>query len=145
MSIFASHSTNINNTETNGGNSIPTSIFRPNNRTAFTYFLSDRLTISRKRQLAGRRLPHNKGLMKSHSHIKPIRLIPALHIIKIGGHGAMDYGREVVVPLVEEIGEASKDHKLLIVTGGGVRVRHILDIGIDLGMPTGVPVSFPVK
>ncbi len=23
-------------------------------------------------------------------------------------------------------------------TGGGVRVRHILDIGIDLGMPTGV-------
>jgi molybdenum storage protein len=27
---------------------------------------------------------------------------------------------------------------LLVVTGGGVRVRHILDIGIDLGMPTGV-------
>jgi len=79
-----------------------------------------------------------KGLMKSHAHIKPIRLIPDLHVIKIGGHGAMDYGREVVVPLVEEIGEASKDHKLLIVTGGGVRVRHILDIGIDLGMPTGV-------
>jgi molybdenum storage protein len=25
-----------------------------------------------------------------------------------------------------------------VVTGGGVRVRHILDIGIDLGMPTGV-------
>jgi len=79
-----------------------------------------------------------KGLMKSHSHIKPIRLMPDLQVIKIGGHGAMDYGRDVVVPLVEEIGEASKNHKLLIVTGGGVRVRHILDIGIDLGMPTGV-------
>ncbi|MGE4543583.1 MAG: hypothetical protein AB7D06_05675 [Pedobacter sp.] len=79
-----------------------------------------------------------KGLMKSHAHIKPMRLIPDLHVIKVGGHGTMDYGREVVMPLVKEIGEASKDHKLLIVTGGGVRVRHILDIGIDLGMPTGV-------
>lgn len=79
-----------------------------------------------------------KGLMQSHAHIKPIRLIPDLHVIKIGGHGAMDYGREVVIPLVQEIGELAKDHKLLIVTGGGVRVRHILDIGIDLGMPTGV-------
>lgn len=79
-----------------------------------------------------------KGLMKSQAHIKPIRLIPDLHVIKVGGHGTIDYGREVVIPLVKEIGEASKDFKLLVVTGGGVRVRHILDIGIDLGMPTGV-------
>jgi Uridylate kinase len=27
---------------------------------------------------------------------------------------------------------------MLIVTGGGVRVRHIMDVGLDLGMPTGV-------
>jgi molybdenum storage protein len=79
-----------------------------------------------------------KGLMKKHAHIKPIRLIPDLHVIKIGGHGTMDYGREVVIPLVQEIGALAENHKLLVVTGGGVRVRHILDIGIDLGMPTGV-------
>jgi molybdenum storage protein len=79
-----------------------------------------------------------KGLMKQQAKIKPLRLIPDLNVIKIGGHGTIDYGRDVVVPLVEEIGELSKSHKLLIVTGGGVRVRHILDIGIDLGMPTGV-------
>jgi len=79
-----------------------------------------------------------KHLMKQHAHIKTIRLIPDLHIIKIGGHGTIDYGRQVVIPLMEEIGELSKTHKLLVVTGGGVRVRHILDIGIDLGMPTGV-------
>jgi molybdenum storage protein len=79
-----------------------------------------------------------KGLMQRHAHIKPMRLIPDLNVIKVGGHGTIDYGREVVVPLVEEIGEISRDHKLLVVTGGGVRVRHILDIGIDLGMPTGV-------
>jgi molybdenum storage protein len=79
-----------------------------------------------------------KGLMQRHAHIKPMRLIPDLNVIKVGGHGTIDYGREVVVPLVEEVGEISRSHKLLIVTGGGVRVRHILDIGIDLGMPTGV-------
>lgn len=86
-----------------------------------------------------------KGLMKSHSHIKPMRLIPDLQVVKVGGHGAMDYGREVVVPLVEEIGAASKNFKMLVVTGGGVRVRHILDIGIDLGMPTGVLAELAAK
>jgi len=67
-----------------------------------------------------------------------MRLVPDLHVVKIGGHGAIDYGREVVLPLLEEIGELSKSHQILVVTGGGARVRHILDIGIDLGMPTGV-------
>src|SRR6185369_455507 len=79
-----------------------------------------------------------KGLMRQHAGINQLSLVPDLHVIKIGGHGAIDYGREVVIPLMEEIGELSKKHKLMVVTGGGVRVRHILDIGIDLGMPTGV-------
>jgi len=79
-----------------------------------------------------------KGLMKQHAKVPQLRLVPDLNVIKIGGHGIIDYGREVVLPLMEEIGELSKKHKILVVTGGGVRVRHILDIGIDLGMPTGV-------
>ena len=78
-----------------------------------------------------------KGLMKRHT-VEQIRLVPQLNVVKIGGHGIIDYGREVVLPLMEEIGELSRKEKMLIVTGGGVRVRHILDIGIDLGMPTGV-------
>jgi molybdenum storage protein len=79
-----------------------------------------------------------KGLMHKHEHIKPIRLMPDLQVVKIGGHGTIDFGRDVVLPLMEEIGGVSRQHKMLVVTGGGVRVRHILDIGIDLGMPTGV-------
>jgi molybdenum storage protein len=78
-----------------------------------------------------------KGLMRRHT-VEQIRLVPQLNVVKIGGHGIIDYGREVVLPLMEEIGELSRQEKLLVVTGGGVRVRHILDIGIDLGMPTGV-------
>jgi len=79
-----------------------------------------------------------KGLMHRYKGITPLRLVPDLNVVKIGGHGVIDYGREVVMPLVSEIGALSKQHKILVVTGGGARVRHILDIGIDLGMPTGV-------
>lgn len=79
-----------------------------------------------------------RGLMRQHADVETLRLVPDLHVVKVGGHGVIDYGREVVLPLMAEIGELSKRHKLLVVTGGGVRVRHILDLGIDLGMPTGV-------
>jgi len=86
-----------------------------------------------------------KGLMHRHKGIAPLRLVPELNVVKIGGHGIIDYGREVVMPLMEELGELSRRHKLLVVTGGGVRVRHILDIGIDLGMPTGVLAELASK
>ncbi len=79
-----------------------------------------------------------KGLFQKIDVVPQVRIVPELNVVKIGGHGIIDYGRAVVVPLMEEIGQLSKDNKLLVVTGGGVRVRHILDIGIELGMPTGV-------
>lgn len=80
-----------------------------------------------------------KGMMKMKRKApEQIRIAPDINVVKIGGHGAIDYGREVMHPLCEEIGELSKKHKLLVVTGGGGRVRHIMDIGMDLGMPTGV-------
>ena len=74
-----------------------------------------------------------------------IRIAPELNVVKIGGHGAIDYGREVMYPLCEEIGELSKKHQILVVTGGGGRVRHIMDIGMDLGMPTGVLAELSAK
>jgi molybdenum storage protein len=86
-----------------------------------------------------------KGLTGKRHGVEQLRLVPDLNVVKIGGHGTIDYGREVVLPLMEEIGELSLEHKMLIVTGGGVRVRHILDIGIDLGMPTGVLAELAAK
>lgn len=74
-----------------------------------------------------------------------IRILPELNVIKIGGHGIIDYGRDVVLPLVEELGTLSERHQLLIITGGGVRVRHVMDIGLDLGMPTGVLADLTSK
>ncbi|HTY15229.1 MAG TPA: uridylate kinase [Methanoregulaceae archaeon] len=79
-----------------------------------------------------------KSLLRAYRDRPRLRLLPELNVVKIGGHGIIDYGREVLLPLVEEIGRLSATNKMLVVTGGGVRVRHILDIGLDLGMPTGV-------
>ncbi len=74
-----------------------------------------------------------------------VRILPGLNVIKIGGHGIIDYGHDVVLPLVQELGSLSTQNELLIVTGGGVRVRHIMDIGLDLGMPTGVLAELTSK
>ncbi len=79
-----------------------------------------------------------RALIESTAIERPYRITPELNVIKIGGHSAIDYGRKVVMPLLEEIGRLSKEHQLLVVTGGGTRVRHIMDIGLDLDMPTGV-------
>lgn len=79
-----------------------------------------------------------RGLIEGYGKRESVRIAPELNVVKIGGHGLIDYGAQVVEPLMDEIGKLCKKHKLLIVTGGGVRVRHILDIGIDLNLPTGV-------
>src|SRR5512137_186914 len=86
-----------------------------------------------------------KGMKRKRSDSEQIRIAPEINVIKIGGHGAIDYGREIMHPLCEEIGQVSKKHKLLVVTGGGGRVRHIMDIGMDLGMPTGVLAELSAK
>lgn len=90
-----------------------------------------------KSKLTGETLVRN-ALMKATAISKPYQLTPELNVIKIGGHGIIDYGKPVVQPLMEEIGGLSGKHQLLMVTGGGTRVRHIMDIGLDLGMPIGV-------
>lgn len=79
-----------------------------------------------------------KGLLRAYEGRTQLRMMPDLNVVKIGGHGIIDYGKEVLLPLLTEIGELSRENQILVVTGGGVRVRHILDVGLDLGMPTGV-------
>lgn len=86
-----------------------------------------------------------KGLFDRYCDRPLVRILPNLNVIKIGGHGIIDYGRDVVLPLVEELGTLSKDNQMLVITGGGVRVRHIMDIGLDLGMPTGVLAELTSK
>jgi molybdenum storage protein len=67
-----------------------------------------------------------------------IRLLPWLDVVVLGGRSIIDRGRDVVGPVVEELRGALAEHRLLILTGPGIRARHILSVGLDLGLPTGV-------
>jgi molybdenum storage protein len=67
-----------------------------------------------------------------------VRMLPDCHVVKVGGRSILDGGKASTYPLVEAIGVALADRKLIIGTGGGVRSRHVFSIGIDLGLPSGV-------
>jgi molybdenum storage protein len=49
----------------------------------------------------------------------------------------MDRGRDAILPIVDELRKLLPEHRLLILTGAGVRARHVYGVGIDLGLPVG--------
>jgi molybdenum storage protein len=67
-----------------------------------------------------------------------IPLLPWLNVVVIGGRSIMDMGRDAVLPVVDELRAALPEHRMLILTGPGIRGRHVLGVGLDLGLPTGV-------
>ena len=79
----------------------------------------------------------DKKVMSS-TETRVVPMLPFCHVLKIGGRSVIDNGKKAVYPLVEAIGRALGEFKLVIGTGGGVRSRHVTSIGMDLGMPTGV-------
>jgi molybdenum storage protein len=70
------------------------------------------------------------------------RLFPDVNVVKIGGQSICDRGKKALPGIVEEIAEVKERHKLLLMTGGGTRSRHIYAIGLELGMPTGIIAAF---
>lgn len=67
----------------------------------------------------------------------PIRVLPDVHVVKIGGQSIFDRGRAAVWPLVEELAACAKQHQIILGMGGGTRSRHAYSIGLELGLPTG--------
>lgn len=66
-----------------------------------------------------------------------VRMLPDVHVIKIGGRSIIDAGRAVAYPVVEALGGLLERERLILGVGGGVRSRHVFSIGLDLGLPTG--------
>lgn len=69
--------------------------------------------------------------------VQPIRLLPWLQVVKIGGRSIMDRGAEAILPIVDELRRLLPEHRLLILTGAGIRARHLYGVGLDLGLPVG--------
>jgi molybdenum storage protein len=66
------------------------------------------------------------------------RMHPDINVLKIGGQSIMDRGAKALFPILDVLIEAKEKYKILLMTGGGTRARHVYSIGVDLGMPTGV-------
>ncbi len=79
-----------------------------------------------------------KALLEETDVENVYRPLPHVNVVKIGGQSVIDRGREMVVPVLEELVAERDEHDLLILTGGGTRSRHAYAIAVDLGMPTGV-------
>jgi molybdenum storage protein len=67
---------------------------------------------------------------------RPIRILPWLQVIKIGGR-IMDRGADAILPIVDELRKLLPEHRLLILTGAGIRARHLYSVALDLGLPVG--------
>ena len=80
----------------------------------------------------------DKSLLASTDTGEIYRLMPDLTVVKIGGQSIIDRGSVALLPILDELVESRKSHKILISTGGGTRARHAYAIATDLGMPTGV-------
>ena len=65
-----------------------------------------------------------------------ILVLPWLTVVTIGGRAIIDRGRYAVLPVVDELRALLPEHRMLILTGAGIRARHVLGVGLDLGLPT---------
>ncbi len=80
----------------------------------------------------------SKEFLKTTESGEYFHMHPDINVMKIGGQSIMDRGAKAIFPIVDELVKLKEKHKLLLMTGGGTRARHVYNIGVDLGMPTGV-------
>jgi molybdenum storage protein len=80
----------------------------------------------------------SKELLKKTEASEYFRMHPDINVIKIGGQSIMDRGGKALFPILDALIRAKDSHKILLMTGGGTRARHVYSIGVGLGMPTGV-------
>jgi molybdenum storage protein len=80
----------------------------------------------------------SKKLLRQTEAKEYFHMHPDINIIKIGGQSIMDRGAKALFPILDVLMEAKDKYKILLMTGGGSRARHVYSIGVDLGMPPGV-------
>ncbi len=64
-------------------------------------------------------------------------ILPDVHVVHLGGASILDRGKAALLPLLDEIVECRKTHKIILGVGGGARMRHTYHVALDLGIPTG--------
>ncbi|UJX42029.1 uridine kinase [Desulfovibrio sp. JY] len=80
----------------------------------------------------------SRKLLSGQNRGEVFRMHPDVNVLKIGGQSIMDRGAKALLPILDVLLTAKEKHKMILMTGGGTRARHIYNIGLELGMPTGV-------
>ena len=83
-----------------------------------------------------------KDLAETLKVIPQVRLFPDVNVLKVGGQSICDRGDKALPGIIREIAANKDRHKMVVLTGGGTRSRHIYSIGLELGMPTGIIAKF---
>jgi molybdenum storage protein len=79
----------------------------------------------------------NRDVLSKTESERDLRIFPDVSLVSIGGQSIFDRGKDAILPLVEELADVKRRHKMVIGVGGGTRVRHTMSIALDLGLPTG--------
>ncbi len=79
----------------------------------------------------------NRGVLRGTESDRDIQIFPDVTMVSIGGQSIFDRGKSAILPLVDELAEAKKHHRMIVGVGGGTRVRHTMSIALDLGIPVG--------
>ncbi len=79
----------------------------------------------------------NRQVLEGTDSDRDLQVFPDVSLVSIGGQSIFDRGKDAILPLVAELAEAKKQHRMVLGVGGGTRVRHTMSIAIDLGLPVG--------
>jgi molybdenum storage protein len=79
----------------------------------------------------------DRGVLRGTDSERDIQIFPDVTLVSIGGQSIFDRGKDAILPLVQELADVKRRHKLVIGVGGGTRVRHTMAVAMDLGLPTG--------
>ncbi len=79
----------------------------------------------------------DRGVLSKTESERDLQIFPDVSLVSIGGQSIFDRGKDAILPLVAELAQVKRRHKIVIGVGGGTRVRHTVSIAMDLGLPTG--------
>lgn len=79
----------------------------------------------------------NRQVLEGTDSERDLQVFPDVSLISIGGQSIFDRGKDAILPIVDEIAEVKKHHRIVLGVGGGTRVRHTMSIAVDLGLPVG--------
>ena len=75
-------------------------------------------------------------IARTHSE-REFEVLPDVILVGIGGQSVFDRGKDVIIPVADELAQARGKVKMIVGVGGGTRVRHTISVALDLGLPTG--------